>query len=190
MEEKLADKICAEWQVIKAAPIGIACCFFLALLVALGAMNIIYGERIEGFKEEEVRKAGLITEYKEKLQGASPAEAAKRIKDLEEQLEPIINPKVREIKREGKSNEDGTYSVFIPLEVYTKPLPPKIRIIAVSEGLLSLSVVNGNFSSRRGNDKDGRPVMLVEYDVPYGGAFVIEVKTKKATDQFEIQYEF
>ncbi|MFH1159025.1 MAG: hypothetical protein V1721_09155 [Pseudomonadota bacterium] len=185
--DKLINHIFKEWAAIKSAPLAFICVALLSVAITFLASDWFYSGRIEGFKEADARKSDQMADQQSQLSnfqnlfpGRTVEEVAKRLENLEKKT---AAPKVEEISRIETKNQDGTYTLTITAKIVSQIVTPgRFTIIAAAYGLLELKIKEDGFSKTgNGTDKDGRKILLVSTNPPFG-QFDIEVRMEKPTE--------
>ena len=101
---KWLDDIFAELPVIKAAPRSFAIVTTTVIVVAVGAiwfsMNWSYGVMLTGRDQQIAILRDRITAYEQKLQGATPDQAAGKIANLEQEVASLRAKEQERTQRE------------------------------------------------------------------------------------------
>ena len=84
--DPLWDKFLREWHVIKQAPMSFGVAVAVAVLVIWGVFSWNYSGRLETKEATIEYQRTLIDDYRQKLQGASPDQAAGKIENLEREV--------------------------------------------------------------------------------------------------------
>ena len=74
------DQIVKNWDAVERTPMPFIAALFLGAAIGWMGIAMIHRERLSLWKD-------LVTEYKDKLKGASPTDAAAKIEELERRLE-------------------------------------------------------------------------------------------------------
>jgi hypothetical protein len=98
-----------EWAVVTGAPVAFSLAVILAAAAIWWAISWAYKARLANAKSEISLRDAQIADYKEKLHGASPAEAKARMAALEAQLAALLAAAPKGIGPEIVPRVGGAY---------------------------------------------------------------------------------
>jgi hypothetical protein len=87
--DPIVKALTAEWAVITGSPILFVAALIFVAIIMWKVFEWHYSGRLETAKEKADHQSALITEYREKLRGATPDEAKKRIDDLQIRVDEL-----------------------------------------------------------------------------------------------------
>ncbi len=193
MLERFCDHCKKEWAVLRQAPIAFCVTMLLAIAIAFAAGSWLYGRELDTQKATIEFQTQKLEDYRNKLQGASPEEAAKelgmlrsQVAELRQQVEP---PKLNTVSETEQANPDGTYSISLIVEVIARVRPGKLTIKAAAAGLKEVSISPSAMSEvETGKNSDGLDVIATSITGPRG-TYTITFTTRDKTPIHWI-YEF
>jgi hypothetical protein len=94
------SKLLQEWTVISGAPIAFISCIVVLAALIFGVLNWSYGSRLASKDDQIALLTRQRDDYREKLGGASPDQAAQKITVLERRIEEVTANRWPPLSRE------------------------------------------------------------------------------------------